>query len=312
MGVRVAEEWLHSCSGCEIAILNTGEALLDLLKKIDLVHIPVLIDNKYYGQLGDGDELTIPEADVGIVSGGVANEEHMEVLLEMRKKCKILIALGTCATHGGLPALLNSWGMKDGMKDYYTTATTEECEVPKDVIPAPLERVYALDEKVEIDMILPGCPPNPALIAEVLTALLEGRDPALPTKSVCDTCPTRREGKGGVSKVRRFLQNAQFDPEQPIDEMRCLLEQGLMCMGPVTAAGCASGRGAPSCISARVPCRGCFGPVRRDGNQRLDMMNALASNGIDFKSVVDRRSLLRFSGSHGLLRKLPSRKTTEE
>jgi F420-non-reducing hydrogenase small subunit len=312
MGVRVAEEWLHSCSGCEIAILNTGEALLDLLTKIDFVHIPVLIDNKYYGQLGDGDKLTIPEADVGIVSGGVANEEHMEVLLEMRKKCKILIALGTCATHGGLPALLNSWGMKDGMEDYYSTATTEECEVPKDVVPQPLDRVYALDEKVEIDMILPGCPPNPALIAEVLTALLEGRDPAIPTKSVCDTCPTRREGKGGVSKVRRFLQNAQYDPEEPIDEMRCLLEQGLMCMGPVTAAGCASGRGAPSCISARVPCRGCFGPVRREGNQMLDMMNALASNGIDFKSVVDRRSLLRFSGSHGLLRRLPPRTTSGE
>jgi len=312
MGVRVAEEWLHSCSGCEIAILNTGEALLDLLAKIDFVHIPVLIDNKYYGQLGDGNELTIPEADVGIVSGGVANEEHMEVLLEMRKKCKILIALGTCATHGGLPALLNSWGMKKGMEDYYSTATTEECEVPKDVVPKPLDRVYALDEKVEIDMILPGCPPNPVLITEVLTALLEGRDPAIPTKSVCDTCPTRREGKGGVSKVRRFLQNAQYDPEKPIDEMRCLLEQGLMCMGPVTAAGCASGRGAPSCISARVPCRGCFGPVRREGNQMLDMMNALASNGIDYKSVVDRRSLLRFSGSHGLLRKLPARKTTEE
>lgn len=312
MGVRVAEEWLHSCSGCEIAILNTGEALLDLLAQIDFVHIPVLIDHKYYGQLGDGKELEIPEAEVGIVSGGVANEEHMEVLLEMRKKCKILIALGTCATHGGLPSLMNSWGMEEGMKDYYSTPTTDPCEVPTQVVPKPLDRVYALDEKVEIDMILPGCPPNPTLIAEVLTALLEGRDPAIPTKSVCDTCPTRREGKGNVNNVRRFLQNAKYDPDQPIDEMRCLLEQGLMCMGPVTAAGCASGRGAPSCISARVPCRGCFGPVRREGNQMLDMMNALASNGIDFKSVVDRRSLLRFSGSHGLLRKLPPRKTTEE
>ncbi len=74
-----------------------------------------------------------------------------------------------------------------------------------------------------------------------------------------------------------------------------------MCMGPVTAAGCAK-RGAPSCISARVPCRGCFGPVRKDGNQLLDMMNALASNGIDYKTVIDRRSLLRFSGAHGRLR----------
>lgn len=314
MAIRVAEEWLHSCSGCEIAILNTGEALLELLNKIDFVHIPVLIDHKYYGQLGDGEELTIPEAEVGLVSGGVANEEHIEVLREMRKKCKVLIALGTCATHGGLPSLINLWGMEEGLKEYYSTPTTDLCTVPNKIVPRPLDRVYAVDEKVEVDMLLPGCPPNPALIIEVLTALIEGREPAIPTKSVCDTCPTRREGKGGVTMVRRFVQNAQYDPDKPIEEMRCLLEQGLMCMGPVTVAGCASGagRGAPSCISARVPCRGCFGPVRREGNQMLDMMNALASNGIDYKSVIDRRSLLRFSGSHGLQRKLPVRKTTEE
>ncbi len=301
MGVRVAEEWLHSCSGCEIAILNIGEPLVELLGQIDFVHIPVLMDHKYYGQMGEGEELEIPEADVGIVSGGVANEEHLEVLETMRKQCKILIALGTCATHGGLPSLINSWGMEEGIKNSYATPTTDKCQMPTDVVPKPLDRVYAVDEKVKVDLILPGCPPNPQLIAEIVTALIEGRDPVIPGKSVCDTCPTRREGKGDVSKVRRFVQNADYDPEKPIDEMRCLLEQGFMCMGPVTAAGCAR-RGAPSCISARVPCRGCFGPVRRDGNQMLDMMNALASNGIDFKSVVDRRSLLRFSGAHGLLR----------
>ena len=307
MGVRVAEEWLHSCSGCEIAILNIGEPLVELLGKIDFVHIPVLMDHKYYGQMGDKEELEIPEADVGIVSGGVANEEHLEVLEAMRKQCKILIALGTCATHGGLPALINSWGMEEGIKNSYSTPTTDTCQIPTEVVPKPFDRVYAVDEKVKVDLILPGCPPNPQLIAEVVTALIEGRDPVIPGKSVCDTCPAIREGKGGVSEVKRFLQNADYDPEQPIDQMRCLLEQGLLCMGPVTVAGCAK-RGAPSCISARVPCRGCFGPVRRDGNQMLDMMNALASNGIDFKSVIDRRSLLRFSGAHGLLRPIKTGK----
>ncbi len=83
--------------------------------------------------------------------------------------------------------------------------------------------------------------------------------------------------------------------------MRCLLEQGFMCMGPVTLAGCAK-RGVPACIEARVPCRGCFGSVRPKGNQLLDMMNALASNGIDCMSVVDRRSIQRFCGAHGNLR----------
>ena len=302
MAVRVAEEWLHSCSGCEIAILNIGEPLVELLSKLEFVHIPVLMDNKYFGQLGDKEHLEIPEADVGIVSGGCANEEHKEILVEMRKKCKILIALGTCATHGGLPALINSWGTEAAFDEAFSTVTTDEdAQIPAQGVPKPLDRVYALDEIVDIDLLVPGCPPNPAHIAGAITALLEGKEVQLPTKSVCDTCPTIRKGKGDVKEVKRFITNAEFDPEKGVDEMQCLLEQGFMCMGPVTAAGCAK-RGAPSCISARVPFRGCFGPVLNKGNQMLDMMNALASNGIDFTSVVDRKSLLRFSGAHNKLR----------
>ena len=302
MAVKVAEEWLHSCSGCEIAILNTGEALVELLNHIELVHIPVLVDHKYFGQLGDKTSLDIPKAQVGIVSGGVANDEHMEVLEKMRENCDILIALGTCATHGGLPALLNQWTREEAWNDIFSTPTTEKVdELPDDGVPAFLDRVYALDEKVKVDLMVPGCPPNPLHIAAALTALIKGEDVKPPDKSVCDSCPTVRKGKGDVTAVKRFLENAEYDPEKPISEMRCLLEQGFMCMGPVTAGGCSAGE-APKCISARVPCRGCFGPVKPDSNQLLDMMNALASNGIDWKTVVDRKSLLRFSGAHGFLR----------
>jgi F420-non-reducing hydrogenase small subunit len=256
--------------------------------------------------------LTIPEATVGIVTGGVSNHEHLEVLEEMRKKCTVLIALGTCATHGGIPALMNGQNRKESWEGAFQTSGTDPgAHVPTIEVPAPLDRVYACDEKVKIDMYLPGCPPNPAHIAEVIISLLESRPPVLPTKSVCDTCPTRREGKGELSVLKRFITNAEFNPTEPISEMRCLLEQGYLCMGPVTAAGCAK-RGAPSCIAARVPCRGCFGPVRKEGNQLLDMMNALASNGIDYHSVIDRRSLLRFSGAHGLLKPLIKHEVEEE
>ncbi|MGL1932707.1 MAG: methyl viologen-reducing hydrogenase [Desulfotalea sp.] len=304
MGVTTALEWLHSCSGCEISILNIGEDLIPIITEaLDIVHAPVLMDHKYYGQLGEGVILTIPEATVGIVSGGVANHEHLEVLEEMRKKCTVLIALGSCATHGGIPALMNGQDREESWEQIFSRADEGGEKIPTIEVPEPLDRVYALDEKVKIDMQLPGCPPNPAHIAEVIFSLLEDRAPVLPGKSVCDTCPTIREGKGAVDKVKRFITNADFTPGEPIDKMRCLLEQGYMCMGPVTAAGCEK-RGAPSCISARVPCRGCFGPVRNDGNQMLDMMNALASNGIDIDSVPDRRSLLRFSGAHGRLRPL--------
>lgn len=308
MAVTTALEWLGSCSGCEIAILNIGEDLVPLITEaLDIVHAPVLMDHKYFGQCGEGLTLTIPEAVVGLVTGGVSNHEHLEVLEEMRKRCEVLVALGTCATHGGIPALMNGQDREQSWQDIFSTVTTDPgAKVPTVEVPAPLDRVYACDEKVKIDMQLPGCPPNPQLIAEVIVSLVEGRDPVLPGKSVCDTCPTIREGKGDVPDVKRFVTNAAYKPGTKIDEMRCLLEQGFICMGPVTAAGCAK-RGAPGCINARVPCRGCFGPVRKDGNQLLDMMNAFASNGIDYKSVVDRRSLLRFSGAHNKLRPIRTR-----
>lgn len=301
MKLRVAEDWLHSCAGCEIAILNTGEQFLALLTDLDVVHMPVLMDHKYFGQCGEKNELSLPEADVGIVSGSLAHEEHLQIVKEMRRKCKVLIALGTCATHGGIPALMNMWGNEKGMETVFLTSTTDHCETPAEGLPKWLDRVYAVDEKVAVDFHLPGCPPNPERIASILQALVHGQELKHKVRSVCDSCPAQRKGKGDVWEVRRFLVNADYEPETPLAEMRCLLEQGFLCMGPVTADGCAQ-NGAPGCIEARVPCRGCFGPVRRDGNQLLDMMNALSSNLVDYKSVIDRRSLLRFSGSHGLLR----------
>ncbi|MCG8551375.1 MAG: methyl viologen-reducing hydrogenase [Desulfobacterales bacterium] len=303
MPVKVANEWLNSCSGCEIAILNLGEALLDLLPQIEFVHIPVLMDHKHYGQFGDKKNIDIPKATVGLLSGGIRNEEHLEVAHEMRKKCDILIALGTCATHGGIPALINSFTNDELLGDYYSTDSTEsEAKIPDQGLSPLLDRCFALDEKIDVDIYLPGCPPHPDQIGTAILALLNGETPDLPFKSVCDTCPAIRKGKGDITTIKRFTQNPEYDPDKGLDHMRCLLEQGYLCAGPVTRAGCAGNdEDAPRCISARVPCRGCYGPVRQDGNQLLDMLNALASNGIDISTIPDRNSLLRFSGAHNRL-----------
>jgi F420-non-reducing hydrogenase small subunit len=311
MTVKVASEWLNSCSGCEISILDMGERLLDVLKVAEFVHIPALIDHKYFGQLGDGKHIDIPKADVGLISGAIRNEEHLEVALEMRKRCGLIIALGTCATHGGIPALSNSYTSEELLDRYYHTETTDAPEAyPAQDIPPLLEACYALDEKIKVDLYLPGCPPHPDHIFSALTALVEGKTPDLPQKSVCDTCPTRREGKGQLKTLRRFLQAPRYgEPGEPLDKMRCFLEQGILCMGPVTRAGCGGNGIVPRCISARVPCRGCYGPVIQDGNQRLDMLNALASNGIELSSLPESVSLLRFSGAHHLLR--PAKKQKE-
>jgi len=304
MAVKVAQEWLNACSGCEVSIVDLGERLLDVLAVVEFVHSPVLMDHKYFGQLGNKTHLEIPEAVVGIVSGGVKNEEHLEVLHEMRKKCQVIVALGTCATHGGIPALANSYRNEEIVERYYSTETTDKPDaVPNEGIPALLDACYALDEKVKVDVYLPGCPPHPDQVFAALTALVGGKPLELPTKSVCDHCPTVREGKGQVKLVRRFLQPPFYkSPDEPLDKMRCLLEQGMLCMGPVTRAGCGGDQITPRCITARVPCRGCYGPVKQNGNQRLDMLNALASNGIDFRGIPETVTMLRFSGAHKLLR----------
>ena len=308
MPAKIASDWLNSCSGCEIAIVDLGERLLTVLELAEFVHLPALMDHKYFGQKGDGRHLEIPEADVGIISGGIRNEEHLEVAREMRKKCKAIIALGTCATHGGIPALANSWDNNTLLERYYGTESTDPADTfPSEGVPPLLDACYAVDEKINVDIYLPGCPPHPDQVFEALSAFLEGRPPLLRGKSVCDTCPTIRKGKGSLKQMRRFLQAPhQSSPDAPLDQMQCLLEQGILCMGPVTRAGCGGDTVIPRCISARVPCRGCYGPVQQDGNQRLDMLNALASNGIDIRSLPETTSLLRFSGAHHMLR--PARK----
>ena len=116
MAVRLAQEWLTICGGCEVTILDVGEPLIDILSKLEIVHMPVLMDHKLYGQTGEGSEMEIPQAEVGILSGSVRNEEHKHLAEEMRKKCNVLIAMGTCACSGGLPALANL-STVDGIRD---------------------------------------------------------------------------------------------------------------------------------------------------------------------------------------------------
>lgn len=300
-------EWLHACSGCEISLLNYGEALLPLLDQVEIVHFPLLMDHKYADPSNQEAGIRLPEAEIGLVSGGVAHDEHLQVLREMRRQCRTLIALGTCATHGGIPAMRNQWPLAESLQTVANAGNIgiNLITVDPSASSAFLDRVYSIDEKVAVDVSLPGCPPPPQLIATVIEALLKKETVRLPQKSVCETCPTLRKGTT-KTLMRRFLDNAECRPDRPVSEMRCLLEQGLLCMGPVTAGGC-GGTDTPLCLRAHAPCRGCYGPVRAGGNQLLDMMNALVSNGIDRTGIVDRKSLLRFSGAHGLLK--PVRKS---
>jgi len=173
MPVKVAEEWLNICGGCEVTILDIGEPLLDLLPKLEFVHMPVLMDHKYFGQTGEKTELEIPEADIGIISGGIRNEKEKHVTEEMRKKCKTLISLGSCACFGGIPALANQYPLVDLYdKVFRQSKTTDSADTPSEGIPPLTDRVYAIDEVVKVDVYIPGCPPRPeAILYGVAVAL---------------------------------------------------------------------------------------------------------------------------------------------
>lgn len=305
MAVRLAEEWFAICGGCEVTILDIGEPLLDVLQQVDIVHMPVLMDHKLYGQTGEKTEMEIPEADIGLIAGGIRNEEHKKIAQEMRKKVKTLIALGSCASFGGIPALANLSTTDQLLeKVYHGSRTTDGNGFPHEEVPPLTDRVYAVSEVVPVDINLPGCPTTPTMVAEALTALLEGKPYTPPSKSVCDECPTLREKKA-VSTLRRRLEAPEFTPGAAVSEMRCLMEQGFLCLGPATRAGCAEDSGVPRCIRAYTPCEGCFGPLSDKANPMVDMMGALASIGLDPKQIPDRAATFnRFAGA-GRLRPVP-------
>src|SRR4030065_194956 len=134
--VRGAEEWLATCGGCGGTLLDIGEPLLDLLPKLQFVHMPVIMDHKYYGQTGERG-FEIPDADVGLISGSIRNEENAKVAQEMRKKCKTLIAVGSCANFGGIPALATMFTLQETLGTVYRkTRTTVPADKPSmDITP---------------------------------------------------------------------------------------------------------------------------------------------------------------------------------
>ena len=308
MAARLAEEWFAICSGCEVTILDIGEPLLDVLKQVEIVHMPVLMDHKLFGQTGENKEMEIPAADVGLISGAIRNEEHKKLAQEMRKKCKILISLGSCACYGGIPALANQYSNAELLdKVYRDSVSTDKDGIPQEQIPPLTDRVYALNEVVKVDASLPGCPTTPEMVAGALLALLGGKPlPALSSKSVCDECPTKREKKA-VSTLKGHLDPPEFKVGAPLSEMRCLMEQGILCLGPATRGGCGGSETIPRCIRAYMPCEGCFGPLSDKANPMVDMMGALSSIGLDPKQIPDRAATFnRFAGA-GRLRPTPRR-----
>lgn len=170
---KIATTSLAGCFGCHMSVLDIDERILKLVELVDFDRSPIDDIKKISGRCL-----------VGLVEGGCCNEENVHVLQEFRKHCDILIAVGDCATMGGIPALRNTIPLKECLDEAYRNGPTvynPEGTTPDDPdLPLLLDKVYPVQEVVKIDYYLPGCPPSADTIWAALTALLGGSKVELP------------------------------------------------------------------------------------------------------------------------------------
>ena len=195
---------------------------------------------------------------------------------------KVMVALGSCAHLGGIPGMANEFSREEIFhRAYLENPSLEEGNVglpvaEKKVAAGTLEiphfhrAVRRLSDVVEVDYFIPGCPPAPEQIKAVLLAVATGKLPPAGSvvgasdRALCDECGRRKDEK----KVTRFHRPWQIiqDPD------RCLLEQGIVCAGSVTRAGCGV-----RCPDSGMPCRGCYGPTAGVCDQGAKLVSAVAS-----------------------------------
>lgn len=237
MKTTIATEWLSGCAGCHVAVADLHEKLLVLMKAVDFVRSPVLIDEKDY-----------PQADIGLVEGAVRNEHDRHALKKMREKVKTLIAFGSCAVYGGPSGVGWLHERQEIMDQVYRKGPTNSGSEWPDENAVPLENsVLPIDEVVPVDIYLPGCPPHPSFIAAALRAVIDPAAPPLTGKTVCSDC-TRKMRKNPGATLKKGAVSAP-DPEL------CLLSQGVICLGSVTLNRCLS-----PCPKSGTACSGCAGP----------------------------------------------------
>lgn len=261
---RVSTEWLSGCSGCHVALVDLHEKLLGLMEDVEFVRIPVLMDEKGY-----------PAAEVGIVEGAIRSTHDREALHQMRSTCKTLVAFGSCAVYGGPSGIGWLYPRQTVLNKVYADAVPPlAADWPGPELPALEESVVPIDEVVDVDLYLPGCPPHPVFIAAALRALLGKSEPKLTSKPVCADCNRKMRKQTGVS-----LQPGAVSADDP---EACFLSQGVICLGSVSLNRCLA-----PCPNRNIACTGCAGPsvaVIREPHLDLRTMVARRMNrlcGID-------------------------------
>jgi NAD-reducing hydrogenase small subunit len=168
---KLATVWFEGCSGCHMSLLDLDEALIGILSRVELTATPIT----------DVKNFDFPRVDLGIVEGAIGNAEHLEVVRRLRRRARLLMALGDCAVFGGINTLRNGIPVEDVLRyGFVETCSTAGGRIPDDpALPALLERVLPINRVVAVDIHLPGCPPAPELIAHALGEILQGRLPVL-------------------------------------------------------------------------------------------------------------------------------------
>lgn len=274
---KLAIYWAASCGGCEISILGIHEKILEVDKAFDIVLFPCGAD----GKVRDIEKMPDKTIDLCLFNGSIRNSEQEYMARLLRAKSKVLVAFGSCASEGCIPALANLYDRKEIFETNYHDSPSldnpdgvepkTECEVAEGTLHLPLfyDTVKTLDQTVDVDYYLPGCPPESDRIWEAIVAILEGKLPPPGSvigenSTVCDVCGRKRSEK----KIKSFKRTWQTIP----DEETCLLEQGILCAGIATRAGCGA-----LCPKVNSPCIGCYGPNEGVSDFGAKMMTALAS-----------------------------------
>jgi len=269
--------WAASCGGCEVALLNLHQHLLDLVDRWNLVFCPCLIDVKTAAIC----DLPDNSIDVTLFNGAIRNSENVEMARLLRRVSRTLVAFGSCAHEGCVPGLSNLHDRAGHFADIYLDPRFNDN--PKGIIPKSSHatqwgdlhlpefhcEVTTLADHVPVDLVLPGCPPESQRILELL-AILEEKPLVVGTakvvggsSTVCLECPRSRDGR----KVAQLHRIHQIVPE----ETHCLLEQGIVCRGVATREGCGA-----LCPLVNMPCSGCYGAPEGMADQGAAMIGALA------------------------------------
>ncbi|MGE5488251.1 MAG: oxidoreductase [bacterium] len=280
MKPKVAFYWTASCGGCEEAAVDLGEALLDVAAAVDIVLWPVALDFKKK----DIEAMEDNSIAAAFINGAIRSTEQEEMAHLLRCKAQVVVAFGACAQLGGVPGLANVADRASIFKTVYSdvpSTVNPAGTVPERVhqsnghtvtLPGFWDTVRKLDDVIPVDYYIPGCPPTPELLAAAVNALLEGKLPEkgavlCPDTALCEDCPRRdtKPDKLAITEFKRPL-------EVIIDPEKCILAQGVICLGPATRSGCGH-----RCIEGNMPCTGCFGPTTRVRDYGAKALSGVAS-----------------------------------